>query len=171
MHNGIINGLGDMKRSDTSYYAEMLEKEYVENGYSIVKAIRELHKKVAGSYSVLVYEKSTGRVFYYKESSTNMYIIRDRNYIVMSTLKKNIKLAKYLMGLKGKICEVKDEKIYNVTSGFKKVGTFKDTLYSQIDDEDEKKEEEEGDEKKEERFRRSIGYPEQKGSYGWGWSN
>jgi len=125
-HNGIFSGLGNGVRSDTAEFAGMLEKAYVKNQKDIKKAIREVCKEVSGSYSVVVYEKNTEKVFYFKDSNTSMHFIKDKSYLVMSTSRSNVEFAKWFLDLKGKIKAVKPHKIFDVLRGLEPVSNFKE---------------------------------------------
>lgn len=114
-HNGIFHGIGNNDKSDTKIYLETLEQEYKKT-LNVIDAIKEVHKKVTGSYSIILYDKNTEKIYYYKNSTTSMYKVEDKKYIAMSTDKKNLKVAKMILGINTGIKEVKDYNIYELTN-------------------------------------------------------
>ena len=133
MHNGIINGLGNHKKSDTCIYTEKLDKKYTHSHKDLITAIQKASKKYGGSFSIVVYEKATKKVYYYKESWTKMYKIEDADWLIMSTTSENLKYAKFLFDIKTEIKEVDSYKIYNVLEDFKEEAKFEDKFASYND--------------------------------------
>jgi len=129
MHNGVISTLGDDKKSDTSYYADMLQELYIEH-QDVTKAVRALALKTRGTYSVVVVEKASSKVFYYKEKSTNMFMTSNDKYLIMSTNENNVKFAKFWFKIKQKVKEVEELYIYDVLNKFKKLRKFEEASYS-----------------------------------------
>lgn len=114
-HNGVFTGLGDKNISDTKCYLDKLEEYYIESN-DIITSIKRLSVEIHGSYSIVLLSKKTNRVYYYKNSSTNMYILEDKNYIVMSTSNNNLKIARILLNIKSKIKEVNPDILYELTT-------------------------------------------------------
>ncbi len=127
VHNGVFSGLAEGEKSDTRVYAERLEEEYKKQKGDLIKAIQELNSEVSGSYSIVVYEKKTGKAYYYKEFTTNAWMVENKDYFVMSTEKDNVKYAKlYLKMGKVEPKEIEEKIIYDIFDKFKNVGTFEE---------------------------------------------
>lgn len=126
LHNGIFSYLGNEKKSDTKIYIERLDRKYNQKQKELIKAIQTLNRKVSGSYSIVIYEKKSKKVYYYKESLTDMYILENKNWLIMSTTKENLEFAKYFFDINAKIREIKPYKIYDIFNGFKEIGTFRE---------------------------------------------
>jgi hypothetical protein len=132
MHNGIFSSLGSDEKSDSKIFADMLQEEFdkqEEDKKDLTLAIRETTKKVNGTYSVLIIEKATQRVFYFKERITSMYKIENNDWLIMSTEEKNVKFAKFWFGMKTKVKEVEHLYIYDVLNNFKKIRKFEEKPY------------------------------------------
>jgi len=141
-HNGILSGLGNTNDSDTKEYVDMLEKSYVKCGNNFVRAVQALHPKISGSYSIVAYEKSSGKAYYFKESWTKMYRIEDSKYLVMSTEAENLKFAQWFLKIEGNIKEMKSFRIFDIFNGLQPLGKFKEKKYNyykgySYDDDDE----------------------------------
>lgn len=123
-HNGIFSGLGDKEKSDTKYYLEKLEKSFSETG-DLIKTIKLVNKDTSGSYSIILYEKATGKLYYYKNGSTSMYLLENSEYFFMSTKESSLDYARLMFDIKAKAREVKSHRIYEITShGLHKVSGF-----------------------------------------------
>jgi glucosamine 6-phosphate synthetase-like amidotransferase/phosphosugar isomerase protein len=114
-HNGVFTGLGDKNVSDTKCYLDKLEEYYSVNN-DIIESVKKLSVDIHGSYSIVLLSKKTNRVYYYKNSSTSMYILEDKNYIVMSTSNNNLRIGRLLLNIKSKIKEVKHGILYELTT-------------------------------------------------------
>jgi len=125
IHNGVFSGLGDQKKSDSRIFAEMLEKAFIKSKRDIVKAVNKVHEKVTGTFSIMVVDKKTNKLYYYKNSSTDMFFADGNTALIMSTLKDNVRYGKAFFSMKGKIKEVKANKIYDIIDDFKLVGKLK----------------------------------------------
>jgi len=113
-HNGVFSGLGTKTESDTVVYANKLQAAY-EVGGDIIEAIKEVHKVVDGSFSVVVYVPKTDRTYYYKNASTKMTGYFSSCYLVMSTAADNAKFAKWYLGMKdAQKIEFETYKIYDL---------------------------------------------------------
>jgi len=113
MHNGVFSGYGDDLKSDTAYFSEKLEKNY-RRSRSVIKALQTTLKNFSGSWSLVVMDKNTGRIFYVKEDYTQMWSLSTPEYLVMSTKLWNLKYAKRYLHLKGKIKKVRSYRILDV---------------------------------------------------------
>lgn len=128
MHNGVFSGLGDEERSDTYYYLQKLE-EYYKQSNDVLQAIKDVNAIVTGSYSILLYHKQKDEFYYYKNSATNMFSLKTKDYLFMSTSQNNVFFAQELLNSKQNIMRVANNKIYKITDkGLKKIGTFKEKV-------------------------------------------
>lgn len=130
VHNGIFTGLGDRDKSDTSVYADMLQAEYEKCDGNIVEAIQKTNKEVSGSFSVVVYDKITEKVYYFKESCTQMYKAENEQYLIMSTNRDNVEFAQFFFNISGDIKSIKPYRIIDILNGWQKVGKFKEKVYT-----------------------------------------
>ena len=128
IHNGVIDDLGTKDESDTTQYSQLLQAEYKKVKGDLIKAIKNVNLEVTGRYSIFVYEKATGRIVYFKENASNMFILNGKNYLIMSTIKENVEYSKKYLNLKGNIKEVKPLQIYDVLDGFKFISEFKEKI-------------------------------------------
>lgn len=124
MHNGIISGLGTKDASDTKVYVDILENEY-QKDLDIAQAINRTNLACGGSYSVIVYVKGTGKVYYYKNSGTRMSAIMGEDWLVMSTDSQNVEYAKRFFRTYTEV-KVQDNTLYDVTAGLKPVCVLKE---------------------------------------------
>lgn len=128
MHNGVFSGLGDQKKSDTYYYLDLLDRYYEKYNGNLKRAIKKTNSKVGGSYSILVYDRNTKQIFYYKEPYTDMYFVNSRDYLIMSTKRHNVEYSKFLFGIDKPIKEAKSGVIYDVMKNLNYVTTFKEKM-------------------------------------------
>ena len=95
VHNGIISNHDSLKGNFALDYPEEtdsaiiihLMEAYLEQDYSIIKAIKETAECLQGSYSVMVYYKPENKIFYFKNSSTS--------FAFMKTITKTGKISLY----------------------------------------------------------------------------
>ena len=126
LHNGVFSGLGsDNKKSDTRLYAEELEKIY-KKSKDMLKSIKTISKMVGGYYSCVVYEISTGKIYYYKENSSTIKKIENDDWLILSTAEENLDYAKYYLNIDEKIEDVVPFKIYDVFNDFSVVDKFQE---------------------------------------------
>lgn len=128
VHNGIFGNKGTDRKSDTFEYLKELEKIYLKTK-DTKKAIEKLHEKISGSYSIVLYNKKTKELLYYKEKTTTMYFANGKHYLLMSTSKDNIEYMKKYLGVRADIKEPDEEKIYDIKQSLQEVGEFKDNGY------------------------------------------
>ena len=135
MHNGVFRGMGNEKDSDTKEYVEKLQQLYPIMG--LIKAIKYLHKTILGSWSIIVYEKQTGKIFYYKNMLTSMFIVRNNNYLVLSTKYENTEYAKKYLNISKDISEVKPYVIYDILDDFRAIDEIEsiDKVAVEVEDE------------------------------------
>ena len=95
VHNGVISNHDSLKGNFALDYPEEtdsaiiihLMEAYLEQDYSIVRAIKETAESLQGSYSVMVYYKPENKIFYFKNSSTS--------FAFMKTITKTGKISLY----------------------------------------------------------------------------
>ena len=114
LHNGIIYGKGNEKESDTEIFTKELGEEYKKNGGNCVEAIKTICKKTSGSFSILVYEEKTEKMYYFKDGSTKMFIVESEEWMVMSTSESNVIYAKTYLGIEDKVREFRDMELYDI---------------------------------------------------------
>jgi len=119
-HNGVLScAVG--KHSDTYCFTQQLQENY-DTYKDIKKAIEETHKLMTGFFSMVVYEKPTKRLLYYKNSSASFYYMKFGDYFVGSTKKENVEYAcNYLKYSKGLIYSPINHMLYDVLDGFKEI--------------------------------------------------
>lgn len=102
VHNGVLRNDDELKQTynlnydveTDSYIIIALMEYFFSNNYTDEDAIKLTAELIQGSYSVLVYCKTTKRLFYFKEKNTDFYfgLIENANWdlLVGSTDKDNI---------------------------------------------------------------------------------
>lgn len=121
MHNGIFAGIGSTMKSDSLEYAEMLQVEY-EKTKDVVQAIKNMVSSVSGYYSVLIYHRGTGKVYYYKNERASMSMITDKDWLILSTNAENVRYAKRFFRMKdAEVMDVANYVLFDVTSGMTRV--------------------------------------------------
>jgi hypothetical protein len=75
-----------------------------------------------------VLERTSGKIYYYKEDFTKMFVAQDKKHLVLSTREDNVEYAVNFLGINGKCREVKPFRIYDVLDNFKAVASFKQKL-------------------------------------------
>lgn len=124
VHNGVFDNMGDWEKSDTREFVGKLQSNYKGN---MIEAIQETTKQVSGRFSIVVYDKNEDRVYYFKESGTDMYVVENDDYLFMSTIEENLEYACYMFDIdKEEIKEVTENLIIDVLAGFEEVGTFEE---------------------------------------------
>lgn len=125
-HNGVFGCLTEEGKSDSRIYTEKLEEAYVKNKGDIIKAIQEVSKELTGTYSIIVYVKPTGKVYYYKENMTDMYCLKTKRWVVMSTTKENLEYAQFMLRTNKKIKTIRPYMIIDILDNFNVVGKFEE---------------------------------------------
>ncbi len=124
-HNGVINELGDKDKSDTYEYLMKLEEEY-KNCKDIIKTIQNVNKTIRGSFSILLIDKNTKKLYYYKESHTKMYMTKNDDFVVMSTKEENIDYAMTYLNMDSKKLIMNPYVIVDVYDDLKVIGEFEE---------------------------------------------
>ena len=135
VHNGVIDGLGNTTKSDTSFFVDILQDCYDDllEGESMIEAISRATEQIRGRYSIFVYDLNTKKLYYFKEDSSNMYYTLTDDYLIMSTAEDNVEYGEYLLKEKYTSCKaVQGFKIFDVYDSFKEVGTFKEKPYEYL---------------------------------------
>jgi len=124
MHNGVFHGKGNDEVSDTKMYFNELYKEIKRGG--VIRAIKKVNLRVGGSYSVVLVNIKDGKFYYYKNGMTEMYIVEDKKYRVLSTREYNCGIAKLFLKMrKAKVKKVKSYWIYDLLR-WKRLSKFKE---------------------------------------------
>lgn len=130
-HNGIINDFLAGEGSDTwgffNRFIETFEKSDIKDRTErITKSIKELLDKLEnGSYSIIIYDKATNELYYFKNALTNISFYSNSDYMYITTSQSN---STYLTLFNNKFRElkVKNHCIYKLTLNneqkIKKVG-------------------------------------------------
>lgn len=135
IHNGVLSGLTDGEKSDTRIYTENLQTEYNKTN-DLIQAIKNVNLNVSGSYSILVFNKRNNKAYYFKENSTNMFLIENDHVLIATTSKENAEYARVFLNIENNIKEIEPLKIFDVFDGFKEIDTFteKKTTFSYYGD-------------------------------------
>lgn len=120
-HNGIMSEFVPAKslHSDTfSFFAKFMNEFTKQKGIRqsrVIKAIKELLDKQLGSFSIAIYDKKEGCMYYFKNYSTsiNIYKSLDSKMLYMTTSWDNEKYLKRLPK-EFKEKEIKDLTIYRI---------------------------------------------------------
>jgi asparagine synthetase B (glutamine-hydrolysing) len=126
LHNGVFWGLSDKEKSDTRIYTETLNQNF-NTLQDLKKAINKTNSEVQGSFSIVLYDRVTGKVYYFKNSSTSAYLLRTKNLIIISTDENNLTYAKRFFNLKAKITPIKNLRLFDVLDEFKSLGKIDNT--------------------------------------------
>lgn len=124
LHNGVLSELGAEKKSDTHMLLKDLQKKYDETKDTI-KTIKEVMKEVSGSFSILLFNKETNQLYYFKNDYTSMFKVSNSKYIVLSTSKENADYASCVLGINKPAKDVTAKLIYDVFDDFVTVGEIK----------------------------------------------
>lgn len=128
MHNGIFSGLGNGEKSDTAMYSEILEQNFAETG-DLIPALNKTHASVGGYYSVIIYIKGTGKVYYYRNEQARIYGFMSPEWLCLSTSKENIDYAKTYFKVTGQDLNIEPLGVYEITDAFRRIGTIKQVSY------------------------------------------
>jgi len=120
VHNGIINDFLGKKGSDTygffiKFNDLFLQLKLSNREARIVNAIKILlNKKENGSYSIVIFDKKTKKLYYFKNETTSIHFYRFNHKLFITTKESNFNFID-LFGKK-KITElaIKDYHIYRV---------------------------------------------------------
>ncbi|WP_197996160.1 class II glutamine amidotransferase [Gimesia panareensis] len=95
----------------------------------VAKAIEKTAERLEGSYSVLLYDRVSDKVFYFKNSHTAFSLTAiGTDYLVGSTDRKNLKYVFHGMGQKN--IPVRNWKVYVLDGNkLRVIGTFKEQAY------------------------------------------
>lgn len=118
VHNGVINDFLLKKGSDTyGFFRQFLDKFNEIPGRRekrIIKAIKKLLEKLNyGSYSIALFDRTTRKLYYFKNETTDIHFYKNHELLYITTLDEN---KKFLRLFKNKFKEVniKDNIIYRI---------------------------------------------------------
>ncbi|TRZ52335.1 MAG: hypothetical protein D4S01_03160 [Dehalococcoidia bacterium] len=118
-HNGIMGGYATAKESDTFVFFERFIKEFKKckakkRDTKIKKAFDICLNSRADRYSIVLYDKKTGDVYYIKENYTMMNWYEDTDMIYMTTSNSNGKFIP-MLGRKVVKFTLKADELYKIT--------------------------------------------------------
>lgn len=122
MHNGTFYNISKGNDSDSKIFTEIFDKNYKQNKGKMIKTINDTHKEVNGTYSIVVFDRKKERLYYYKSSRRDMFLLNTPNWLIMSTLKDNLIFAKNFFDIKKPIIALNSGRIYDIFNNFKRVG-------------------------------------------------
>lgn len=126
VHNGVMSTLAEGTHSDTycmfKKFKTSFNRKRGEREQKIVKAIKTLFEDNYGTWSVAIYDKITGFLYYFKDSMTDINFVRseDKTIAYLSTSKENMDLLPMLQKDMDEI-ELKDYNIYKFWNKKKKI--------------------------------------------------
>ena len=151
-HNGIISELVKGDKSDTHLlfknFYKVFNKSKGNRNKRIIKAIKESVEDISfGSYSIVIYDKKTENLYYFKNNGTWIHFFRNKNIIFITTSFDNDVFLNMLNQDFDEM-EIDDDTIYRISIKDKikirKVGKIKykiSSYYGQRDEEDDDGEE------------------------------
>ena len=88
VHNGILSNHSALKNRYDLKYPEQTDSaivphlitHFLQDGDNEVEAIKSTAEEIRGSYSIFVYYRKTGNLYYFKNSSTNFEFMRTESY-------------------------------------------------------------------------------------------
>lgn len=119
LHNGIINEFVKKDASDTYGFMLKFIKNFNESKSkvrekNIVKAIQETLTDVYGSFSIALFDKKTEKLYYFKNSSTEIHFYKNKKYLYITTNDFNTNFFNILTKYKFKEMDIKDYTIYSI---------------------------------------------------------
>lgn len=114
-HNGHFHRVWAEEKSDTQVFTEYLWNA-LQKGETIESALEEaLTEKFSGAYALFLVYK--GRAFLTKNTSTLLYVWRDKDFTIINTYPETILAIASLMGRWPTIEPVEEYKIYEIANG------------------------------------------------------
>jgi len=125
-HNGVLNNSDietELKKrtikikddySDTKAYLYILEDEYMKTK-NTVTAIKNTIEKISGTYSIVLIDKNAKKIYYFKESTTNINLVMNSDLLYITTNNFNAEYFKKYFNTKTAIKDIEPNKIYLVT--------------------------------------------------------
>jgi glucosamine 6-phosphate synthetase-like amidotransferase/phosphosugar isomerase protein len=129
-HNGVFGGLGNKDESDSFIYLKKLEKEFAKTK-DTKTAINNVNKETAGYYSIVLYNKKTKEHLYYKHNA-NMFMIKSKEWVLMSTSKENVEYMRRYFGLSEDIEEVKENILFDLNDDMTALGSLEYYVYPEV---------------------------------------
>ena len=88
VHNGVLSNHSQLKTRYELMYAEQTDSAivphmisyFLKDGKDEVEAIKSTAEEIRGSYSIFVYYRSSGNLYYFKNSSTNFEFMRTESF-------------------------------------------------------------------------------------------
>lgn len=119
IHNGVINDFLEDKGSDTFGFFRLFTKEfYNKTGLSredrIVKIVKKLLNGISGSYSIVLYDKKTKKICYFKNDTTKIHFYSSKKMLFITTNELNGILLEKMFNHKFSELNIKDFMIYEI---------------------------------------------------------
>jgi glucosamine 6-phosphate synthetase-like amidotransferase/phosphosugar isomerase protein len=114
VHNGVVSSYAKNKRSDTYNIGVALQKLINEKSKDrtelYTNAIKTVFDKLSGSYSILIYDLKTDDIYYFKNQSTTIKVVRVDGLIHISTTDFSNIYSDY----NAKVIPILDNSIYKI---------------------------------------------------------
>jgi predicted glutamine amidotransferase len=118
MHNGIMSNFEEKGKSDTYVMFNLLRKSFIkylkkkeDRTAALVHAINDVFDEKSGSFSVVIFDRKDRRLFYFKNSTTNIHFYMFDDFMMFNTVDYAKLLDKYNYK---PIKNIKDNKIYTI---------------------------------------------------------
>lgn len=112
IHNGIMQTDDVKGKSDSRIVGEKIN-DLMNKGQDFTRSFLQVMNEVAGSKSIVCYDKSRKKLYYYKNSSTSFYLVRGKHMFYASTSKENAEYARQYYRI-GKPFEPKAGILYEI---------------------------------------------------------
>lgn len=116
IHNGVLSGRGTDKLSDTHEFLIDIKNEMGKDK-TLIEAIKKEMEHEYGSYSIFMEDKREERLLYFKNPTTGFYYICSKDWIIGSTIKYNVEMAKAFLNLQIKTRTPEPYIIFDVLKG------------------------------------------------------
>lgn len=135
-HNGVISEVIKGDESDTyslfKNFVKLFNKSKGERNKRIVDAITESINSISyGSYSIVIYDKKTKALYYFKNNNTFIHFYRSKNVLFITTNWNNETFLKILHTEDFKDLKIEDNIIYKISVKknitIRKAGKLKET--------------------------------------------
>jgi len=136
LHNGVLPSFAKKEKSDTFGLFNKFLGEFKKSGIKnrqkkVLSSIKKLFNGVSGSFSIGIFDKTTQKLYYFKNSNTNIeaFISEDKKEFYLTTSSDNEKLLELYRDDFSDF-EIEDYKIYVISEDnevkIKEVGELKE---------------------------------------------
>ena len=117
-HNGEISELAVKKDSDTFVFFKMFKKYFKKakgnREQKIINCIRKIISKLTyGSYSIVIFDKSSQKLYYFKNTATTIYFWNNHNMLYITT-KYNNDVFLNMLNVEFTELDIKPDIVYRV---------------------------------------------------------